>query len=312
MRINYIGMILGVLILASCNKKLELRSLTFDVAADSAAYTAGRVATFQFSGNPDNITFFSGEAGKRYGFRERTSAEGIPQLRFSTALNSGVQPNSLSLMISTDFGGGITNTSDPAAITAASWTDISSRASWATNGTVVASGTVDLSDIAAAGKPVYIAFRYTAATGTVQNKWTITGFSLRNVLNDGTAYVIDTLPTFITVANYGNTGTVPGWAAKTITNTYRWTLGATNLVIAGATSAAAATDPVEAWAVTGPVDLRKVTPDAGTVVKTMANAVPALGYTYAKPGTYEAVFVAGNANADGQRSQVKKLAVTVQ
>lgn len=304
-------MFLGGIMLASCSKKLELRPLTFDVSTDSAAYTAGNVTTFGFSGKPDNITFFSGEAGRNYEFRERTSAAGIPQLKFVTALNSGVQPNSLSLMISTGFGGGITNTSDPAAITAATWTDISSRAAWATNGTAVASGTVDLSDFAATGKPVYIAFKYSAAQGSVQNKWTITGFSLRNVLNDGTSYVIDTLPTFATVTNYGSTGNVPGWATKAVANTYRWTLSATNLVIAGAASAAAATDPAEAWAITGPVDLRKVTPDAGTVVKTLANAVPSFGYTYAKAGTYNAVFVAGNANADGQRSGVRTLTINV-
>lgn len=312
MRTNLITVVLGIGILASCSKKMDLRALEFDVHTDSPSYTAGSLTTFQFDGKPDNITFFSGETGKRYAFRDRTVAAGIPQLKFSTALNSGVQPNSLALMIASDFGGNVTNTSDPSAITSAGWTDISNRAAWAVNGTTVASGTVDLSDFASAGKPVYIAFKYTATAGSIQNKWTITGFSLRNVLNDGTAYTIDTLPTFTTVTNYGNTGSVPGWAAKTVAGTYRWTLSATNLVMAGATTAATATDAVEAWAITGPLDLRKVTPDAGAIVKTMSNAVPSFGYTYANPGTYEAVFLAGNANVDGQKSTVKTVAVQVQ
>ncbi|MBO9595242.1 MAG: DUF5017 domain-containing protein [Niabella sp.] len=312
MRINIITVALGMGLLASCSKKMELRALDFDVHTDSPSYAAGSPATFRFNGNPDNITFFSGEAGKRYAFRDRTVAAGIPQLKFSTALNSGVQPNSLALMIASDFGGNVTNTSDPSVITSASWTDISNRAAWAVNGTAVASGTVDLSDFASAGKPVYIAFKYTATPGSIQNKWTLTGFSLRNILNDGTAYTIDTLPTFATVTNYGNTGNVPGWAAKTVAGSFRWTLSATNLVIAGAATAAVATDAVEAWAITGPLDLKKVTPDAGIIVKTMANTVPLYGYTYANAGNYEAVFLAGNANADGQKSTVKTVAVQVQ
>ncbi|MGJ7030192.1 DUF5017 domain-containing protein [Niabella hirudinis] len=312
MRIYSIILIFGAIIAISCNKKMELSSVAFDVTTDSAAYTVGNVTTFHFLGKPDNITFFSGETGHNYVFRGRTAAEGAAQLKFISALNSGLQPNSLSLMISTDFAGNVTSTSDPAAIAAATWTDISGRATWAANATATASGTVDLSDIAAAGKPVYIAFKYTATSGTVQNKWTITGFSLRNVLDDGTAYILDTLPTFATVTNYGNTSNLPGWAAKAVANTYRWTLNATSLVIAGASTAGAATDPAEAWAITGPVDLRKVTPDAGVIVKTMANAVPSFDYIYTKAGMYDAVFIAGNANADGQKSEVKTVSVKVQ
>jgi hypothetical protein len=312
MRINYITVALVLFVFASCNKEIKLESLSFDAKPDAASYQVGDTTIFNFTGKPDNITFYSGVVGKRYDFRERTSADGVPQLQFTTALNTGMQPNSLSLLVSSDFTGAVNPSLDSATLVSANWTDISSRAQWATSGTTVASGVVDLSDFAAAGRPVYIAFKYNADTGSIQNKWTIKKFSVRNVLNDGTAYTIDTLPVFTTVANYGNSSGLPGWAAKTVANSYNWTLRDTALLITGATTIAAATEPAEAWAITGPINLKKVTPDAGTVIQNIANYLPSYSYVYSKPGTYEAVFVASNINASTQNSVVKKMAVTVQ
>jgi len=308
MRIQHIAAGLALCALASCSKQISINPLSFDVQADSASYNAASLTTFSFSGKPNNITFFSGEIGKRFEFKNRVTADnGIPQLKFSSALNAGAQPNSLALMVSSNY----TPSSDPAAIGAATWTDISSRAAWATSGTAVASGAVDLSDMANAGKPVYIAFKYKVAAGAIQDKWTITGVSLRNVLPDGTAYTIDTLPTFTTVTNYGNTTNLPGWAGQAVANTYKWTLSAANLVIAGATTAAAATAPAEAWAITGPINLKTVTPDLGTVIQNMSDNVQIMKYSYAKPGTYTATFLASNVNVDGMNSITKNLAISI-
>ena len=312
MRINYIVFLIALVCFVSCSKEIKLDDLSFNVTADSLSYKPGSKASFAFEGKPNVITFYSGELGKQYEFRNRDSAEGIPQLRFSTQRNTGVQPNSLSLMISSDFAGGITSSSDPAAIAAATWTDISNRAAWASGTTVVPSGVVDLTDFAAAGKPVYIAFKYKAVLGSIQNKWTITSFSLRNVLSDGSQFILDTLPTVTTATNYGATSNMPGWGAKTVTNNYNWSLTATNLVITGASTVATATADAEAWVITGPIKLRKVTPAIGTVVQSVANYIPSFTYTYAKPGNYEPVFVASNANVNKQSSVAKTLAVTIQ
>lgn len=312
MRTNIILGVIALLILSSCKKQLSLEPLSFYVQTDSSAYTKGSVTTFKFSGKPDNISFYSGEPGKRYEYRDRITADGVPQLMFSTALNAGVQPNTLSLMLSTDFAGGANGKLDSATIVSATWTDISNRVTWATGTTATSSGLINLSDLAAVGKPVYIAFKYKAATGSIQNKWTITGLSLRNVLSDGTSYVLDSLPTLLTVSNYGVGTTLPGWGGKTILNNgYSWTLNASSMVIAGATSAATAINPTEAWAITGPINLKKVTPDAGIVLQNMAEYVPSFKYTYAKTGNYEAVFVASNANIDQVNKIEKKLSITI-
>ena len=312
MRTNIILGVIALLVLSSCKKQISLEPLSFDVQSDSTDYKAGGVSTFSFSGKPDNISFYSGEPGKRYEFKDRVTAEGVPQLMFSTALNAGVQPNTLSLMVSTDFAGGANGKLDSAMIVSATWTDISNRVTWATGTTATSSGLINLSDLAAGGKPLYIAFKYKAATGSIQNKWTITGLSLRNTLSDGTSYILDSLPTIVSANNYGVGVTLPGWAGKTILNNgYSWTLNASSMVIAGATSVATATNQTEAWAITGPINLKKVTPDAGIVLQNMAEYVPSFKYTYAKTGNYEAVFVASNANADQANKIEKKIAITI-
>lgn len=310
MRIAFITTI-ALLTLGSCSKEIKLDPLSFDVQADSSSYNAGSVAKFQFTGKPDNISFFSGETGNRHQYINRVEAAGLSQLIFKSAMNSGMQPNTLKLMVSTNFEGGLTAASDPAIISKASWTDISSRVTWATSSTAVESGIIDLTDFATAGKPVFIAFKYAAEAGSIQNKWTITALSLRNLLSDGTSYLQAAMPTVALANNYGVSSNLPGWANGTVANTIKWTLNATNLVITGATSAGSATTATEAWAITGPINLKSVTPDIGLSVQTMNGSEASFNYIYSVPGTYEAVFEASNVNRDLMKKIEKKLSVTV-
>src|SRR5690349_15751514 len=99
MRIQHIAAGLALCTLASCSKQISINPLSFDVKADSASYNAASLTTFSFSGKPNNISFFSGEIGKRFEFKDRVTADGTPQLKFSSALNAGAQPNSLALMV---------------------------------------------------------------------------------------------------------------------------------------------------------------------------------------------------------------------
>lgn len=207
---------------------------------------------FSFTGNPDIITYYSGEVGKRYVYANRISAAGTPQLQFSTIRANGAQANSLSVLVSTDFKGVVANTvygvlirdtvNTNANIAAATWTDITSRATLSTGATTaVASGVVDLSDFLTSGKPVYIAFKYNAVAGSIQNKWTVSGVTVNNVLADGTTYTIANLNASTTsFTNYGNTTYGPGWAvsfdpAKNA-NKYAWVYtDKTSLLITGST-----------------------------------------------------------------------------
>ena len=335
MRTQYIIILTALLFAAmACNKQTEVKPVSFDVSSTklngtpTTSFASTDTLNFLFKGNPDIITFYSGETGKRYDYKDRISAKGIPQLQFSTILANGTQASSLALMVSTDFKGIATNTilgiltrdtaTTNANIAAATWTDITSRSILSTGGTTaVASGTIDLSDFANQGKPIYIAFKYVATAGTIQNKWTISALSLNNVLADGTTYIVANLNAPTTaITNYGNTTFGPGWAvsfdpAKNA-NKYTWVYtDKTSLVITGATTVAAATASAEAWAIMGPIDLTKVTPDFGVGIKAITARVASYQYKYSTSGTFNPVFVASNNTIDGSSVIVKKQTLTI-
>lgn len=293
---KYVPLLLTPLFFA-CNKKLDLNSLNFDASAQKTTIAASEPAVFTFTGNPDYITFYSGEPGMRYEYRNRTSDTSTNvQLTFSTATTNATN-GTLSLLVSTDFNGLF----DAENIRLASWTDITSRATLATGTATVASRTISLADFAAMRKPVYLAFRYSAAAGAAQRKWTITGLTLNHVLPDRTH----------TIGNMTANAPSPGWRSVDVKNaSVNWT---PSLVITGTTAAASAAE-TEDWMIMGPVDLSRVLPDAGVAIKTIAEGMNKFPYVYkySAPGNYNAVFEAGNVNADASQSTVKTVSITVQ
>jgi hypothetical protein len=289
--------ILAAGFLFSCSKNLDLKSLSFDASVNKTTLAVIDTASFSFSGNPDYITFYSGEPGSKYEFMNRISDTSTNlQLKFSTATTTATN-GALSLLVSDNFNGSF----DSTGVRTATWTDITSRATLATGTATVASNTVTLSDFAAAKKPVYIAFKYSAAAAAIQRKWTITGFTLNHVLPDKT----------YTIGNMTAVSPSLGFRTVDIMNpAVNWTSA---LVITGATTAATAV-ATEDWAIMGPVDLSRVLPDAGISIKTITESMNKFpfNYKYAAIGNYDAVFVASNANRDASESTIKKISVVVQ
>jgi hypothetical protein len=341
MRLLKIIILAGTLMLMACDKSIDEKPVSFDVIStkkngqETATFKTTDTIVYKLSGLPDVITFYSGAVGQRYEFKDRITANGIPQLQFTSVRANGTQANSIQLLISSDFKGVVAKsqtitgviTRDTAAtnanIAAANWTDITSRAAWSTGATTATpSGVVNLSDFAAQGKPVFIAFKYKATAGSIQNKWTIGALSLNNLLEDNTVY---TQANFAAsnqlITNYGVNTPGLGWLSiydeNLNANKYGWvyTTGvgaAGSLVITGAATVPAATAPAESWAILGPVDLRKVTPDAGLAIK----EITALVKTYTSTtvytaGNYKATFVASNNTVDGKSVAVKQLPITI-
>jgi hypothetical protein len=291
-KIGY-SLLLAVLLVA-CNKK-EVPAPDMTVSLRTSNLHAGDTAFFDITGNPYNITFYSGEAGKQYKYRERTSAEGTPQLQFTSYMQNGSQTNTLQLLASTDFSG----TYDSTNIYKATWTDITSRAKLSTGTNNTASGIVDLSDFVN-GKPVYIAFKYTGVQNTsVQRTWTIPTLTIANVLKeDGSSQpVVGALADAVfTAVN------MKGTAVK-------WNITATQMQIAGGAANSPAT---ENWAVSKGLVLNRAIPDAGTSIKKITdNGITSSFYVYKTAGTYTATFVAANTTIYNAKSQVKEVTVTV-
>ncbi|WP_345953989.1 DUF5017 domain-containing protein [Mucilaginibacter sp. PAMB04168] len=316
-RTLYITLFMLATVFASCQKDLSTGDTDFTVSVDKSTLALGDTARFRFNGNPDIVTFYSGEAGKRFEYSGRATADGTPVLTFNSVRASGTQPNSLQLMVSTDFKGvakGDTVTTK-ANIAAATWTDITSRATLSSGSTsATPSGAINLSDFASAGKPVFFAFKYNAAAGTIQNRWTITSFSIKNELSDGTTYEIANLNSSTTPYQiYGVDTFSPGWAGYTLQNTYLWNITSTQLMITGATTAATAKETAEAWAIIGSINLRKVVPDVGVLIKnpTQSLSASAFTYKYAAKGSFNAVFVGGSIDVNREKFVQKSVKVNV-
>ncbi|MFL9484958.1 DUF5017 domain-containing protein [Chitinophagaceae bacterium LWZ2-11] len=294
----------------SCNKKIDLTQNTFDVVATGNTYKAGDTTNFLFFGNPDVITFYSGEIGRRYQFRNRVSDTSTNlQLKFSTATTVATS-GSLSLLVSNNYSG----VKDSTNIYNATWTDITARATLATGTATVASGTISLTDFAQQQKPVYIAFKYSAAAAATQRKWTITALTLNHVISD-TTYTITDL-TLTAPAAYPSYTASTGWTAANIRNTaINWTpttstSATTSLVITGATTTTAAV-ATEDWIIAGPIDLTRVIPDGGIVVKDITQQKTNYSYQYLRPGSYTATFFSANANRDRQDTLTRSINLTV-
>jgi len=303
--------IIIMLSLFSCHKKLDLGALTFDVTANNGKMGLGDTARFAFSGNPDIITFWSGETGRRYQYKDRTEAEGTPILRFRSRKYHN-QLNTLAVLVSTDFAGVVNDSvATRANMGAAHWDDITSQANLSpANGVLSSSGPIDLSNYSSQNKPVYIAFKYIGLAGYPLNRWEIDSFYVNNNLPDGTSYVIANFNSYnVPYTNYGISTFSPGFVFYNITNSLYWFSSTVNSQagIVLKTDNAGLTADCETWAFVGPVNLKKVTPDAGVSIKSGTQNMSDLNFIYKYPraGTYDATFVGGKINRD-QKSYVTK------
>jgi len=340
---NIIAPVVMLAVLTSCKKDIEQSKLAFDVTVINNAlqpattFKVGDTVNFKFNGNPDKITFYSGEIGYRYQYRDRVTDDGTNTiLNFTSALNTAGSSGTMKLLVSTDYTGYIQNNAvDSIAVAKATWTDISSRAAWATTATATASGPISLADYAAQKKPVYLAFRYDADTGVTQAKWTIGGIGLRHYTTD-TAYLIDSTNFSLPIA-FPSWTVSPGWGSinasnplikfifftgANATSSVASVIGTTSFVVTGAASATSAVT-TQNWIVSGPLDLLRVLPDAGVAIKDMSENAMFINkgfyaslnanytYRFTRPGTYNVVFYATTDTKDGQSSSAKTITLTV-
>lgn len=282
----------ALFLLASCNKTLKVDPVSLEVSTASASYNAGDTVNFMFKGQPDIITFYSGEPGNNYENRDRTIAKGAPQMQFTSYAQYGTQDSTLQLLVSTDFNGNY----DSADIYKATWTDITDKATLSTGSPDDSSGIVDLLAYTAGNKPIYIAFKYTGDSSSTQRTWTIQDFQINLLQDDGSISAVADMVS-------------AGWTAVNIKNAQKvWSISASQLKIAGGGKG---TDNNEDWLITSALNTNKVLPDVGVVIKNITIALPDYTHIYSKPGSYKAVFIATNATADGEKTAVKTVPLTI-
>lgn len=285
----------NALLFGSCERQ-ETASPDFDISTEKTTYQVNEPILFKINGGADIITFYSGEPGQEYKYRDRFTVEGTPQLTFTSTAQNAIQNGTLKVMASTDFNG----TYNAENIELATWTDITSKATLSSGSADTPSGEVTLSEFNLNNIPVYLAFRYASEQSSTapQPTWTIKNVSIDNKTSDGST---------VSIANMANLT----WGAVNLSNTNSWTYNTTQAQIVGGTVNSIAS---EDWLITMPLQLNRVQRSFGVDAK-MSPTAKQSSYEFAGfslPGKYIVTFEAINASKWDKKKTVKELTITVQ
>ena len=272
---------------------------------------------FEFSGDADVISFFSGEKGSSYEhFATERTYEGVPYFSFSSGFQAGeqytlqhaesVEKRPLSILYSTDFAGSYTHEG----IEAATWVDLTDNFTFPTAKTsnakdasqTTSSGEFKLEDLLAEGdmaKPITFAVRYykapvEGAEAKERSRASIHKFSIRNV-NEELGLESD----FASQSDLDFTLVASGYNAADTTANYLPIKG-NYLWFDCATGQA---DEREVWAVSRTITIDGTIHggcDSPITIKAYDNMPPTkYVYTYSAVGDYDVCFMITNTSTDG-------------
>lgn len=303
----------AVILFTSCNKFSADVDFSVSLDADNS-YEVNKPITFNFNGNPNYLTFYSGESGNNYENinRNMVVAGGLEALiQFKVKVEDATGDNTLKLLISDNFTGLTTKSykADSTAIVDSEWDDLTTQALFPTaqNG----ESDVNLNITQYLSKPTSIAFKYEAVPNATkkQPKWTISNFHI--ILKSPDGDQVESLDST-------RRGFVPfDFLDKMTPYTNRTTEGRWNVsfpqtTMVLASTAAGLTKPSNLdWVISKPVMLNQTAPDMGIVVKSIQERKTSYSYTFSKAGNYEVVFVAKNSNFESEKVDVKRIRVSI-
>ncbi len=297
---------IGALFMVSCKEEIEVSVPDFDVETENNTYKINEEITFNFKGNPDFISFYSGEVGHDFNFKEgRLVEKGKIELSFNNNVESGTQANQFSVWASTNFNGNYSNISN---VDAATWTEITNRFTLGTTSTFVNSGVADISDITEDGKPLYIAFKYTIrprGTYGAWRVWRVQNYNLISQTSIGPITLADMLTSGFVIIEKD-----PSAAIKT-----RSSVTTATISLYPAVTTAENTNVFnEVWAVSAPVQtgVMDYGPDRPIPIKgSVTGYTREYKYTFTSPGTYKVYFVASNNNIYDAKEVVREMELNI-
>lgn len=299
-----------IISIVSCTKTSIDAPTDFTVSVSKTTFSVDDTVTFNITGSPDIITFYSGLPNSNYQYAFDTSKQADSSvLSFSTlgtAGSSSTQPwsaNNISLFYSTNFSGIM----DSSNIRNANWIDISAKANLSNGAATVPSGSIRLDSLVSGNTPIYLAFRYVSDTATStykSRKWAISAFNLNSYFPD-------------TVYCHANNFTAGGFYTRSLGNPYNsWVYGNVLSITQTLTFNAPAVGslPDEDWAISRGFNLSQYPSNLGIVIKYYGQShfsTYTMTQPYKTPGTYIATFVARNQYADSFKTVVRQVSLTI-
>jgi len=307
MKLIQLLLLIGTLSFYSCKEEIDIATPEFEVSTESKSYKVNEEVNFNFEGNPDFISFYSGEVGHDYFYKDnRIIDKGIVKLSFNTNVQYGTQAGMFSVMASTDFDG---DYSDISHVTAATWTDITNRFTLATSTAFTNSGEVDISDLVEDGKPLYIAYKLTVRDADLYGAWRVWRIQAYRLTTEtvlGTTVLGD-----MNTSGFQMVDKDPLGPSKTRSSVTAATL---SLYTAVVTNENRNVD-TETWIISGAFNAGKFEagPDRPIAIKGNVTGYTAnYKYTFTKPGTYKCYFVASNNNIYGAKEVVREIEVNIE
>ncbi|MFT4094230.1 MAG: DUF5017 domain-containing protein [Niabella sp.] len=315
--VSYI--IIFIAILAGCHKAFEVTEPSFEVSTNTLTVKVGDSVIFYLEGNPDIITFYSGEIGNDYAYvdQDRILPTDSVLVSFQSQVRSQsgtsatyCQDSQFHVCVSKDLVFSGTTASDSAqSVQNATWEDISDRFTLCTlecssTTAYASSGTANIVDLFETEVPLYFAFRYinkpNAEYGNA-NIWRFSSFTMASVTDSsGSA----------TMTDQANAGWVPvfigdGWDATRFTNT------GSIITMRGYTTN---TIDQELWCIANPVEITDTNlgHEYGIGIKSVGDApLTSYGHQFNEAGVYTVTFVAANSSVYGRKEVVRQLQITV-
>lgn len=349
MKTTYYILLTSLVLLTSCDSEIGIEAPDVKVRVQSASAKPGEEVVFLFEGNADIISFYSGELFNDYEYRDGRSIDIASQPRyvqFTSSIQSGTQPNTVSIYISTDFNEDYTFSG----VKNANWIDITDRFTWGQNSTFLGSSLQDITGLTDSSKPVYFAFRYISEPQLLNGTsrlWQIQNFEIVSGATLGGSN--------LTIASQEYTG-FRVVEEDSENKPSRTTITGTRISFQGF-DYKAPTDPIfdpnnpifdpnnpiydpqsphynrdavlpvyepfnaakhdprtETWAVSAPVKLDRVDlgPDKSIPVKGVDGGVlTQFAHMYQTPGSYKAYFVIANHNIYSSKTSVQAIPVMV-
>lgn len=284
--------------LASCQKTYELAPQDdFSVELEKNSYKVGEPVRFIINGKPENIVFWSGEAGRKYEYRKRTIVEGnTVSLNFKTYAQFGLMPidqSVIKLYVSTNFNG----IYDATNVRAANWEDITDKAVLSAGLDQTPSGNISLNTFAERNKNMALALVYKTTVikpEAQQNRWVIRSFDLKSTNQQGEETVLATMAT-------------AGWTAFNFSGpATNWSITSAQLL-----TVRNSTDLDDDWVVSKQFNPNSILPDVGEPIKNISQNLKDYTRVYTKAGVYKVSFVATNANVERSLTVVKEIDLTI-
>lgn len=339
---KFITLCMASLLFWACNDGLDEEvGLQVSVATNENVSYDGQVITvkkgtpveFKLSGDPDFMSFFSGEEGKKYQYRERTAID-ASQIESSTLdFSFYLQWGSMAMIdkhvyISDEFPGLEKDNYENDSILVEQfekdglWKELIAQSDYPAvqGGTPVATTfSIDMTEYL--GKRIAIAICYRGLDNkSAQPTMRFDQMRMTSILKNGQKTEFGAGAFGFTPLNMKNKwnlsdqvkmdkdreyGTFAGVAGV-------WNLG----TIANGTlflqSSNAKTGPLKySWLVSDLMTINSCNPDKGTKIKDITQSLDSYVYTYNQVGIYNATFLATNANMEHSSSMVRNLVINV-